>query len=31
MYDFFEFTDQYEDVWNSTREHFLGIGVAIKK
>jgi hypothetical protein len=30
-YDFFEFTEQYEDVWNSTHSKFLGIGVAIKK
>lgn len=30
-YDFFEFTEQYEDVWNSTHQKFLGIGVAIKK
>ena len=30
-YDFFEFTEQYEDVWNDTQQHFLGIGVAIKK
>ena len=30
-YDFFEFTEQYEDVWNSTNQNFLGIGVAIKK
>lgn len=30
-YDFFEFTEQYEDVWNNTHQRFLGIGVAIKK
>lgn len=30
-YDFFEFTEQYEDVWNKTHQKFLGIGVAIKK
>lgn len=30
-YDFYEFTEQYEDVWNSTHQNFLGIGVAIKK
>lgn len=30
-YDFFEFTEQYEDVWNNTHKTFLGIGVAIKK
>jgi cephalosporin hydroxylase len=30
-YNFFEFTEQYEDVWNATRQKFLGIGVAIKK
>jgi len=30
-YDFFEFTEQYEDVWNNTYQRFLGIGVAIKK
>ena len=30
-YNFFEFTEQYEDVWNNTRQKFLGIGVAIKK
>jgi cephalosporin hydroxylase len=31
IYDFFEFTEQYEDVWNNTQQTFLGIGVAIKK
>jgi cephalosporin hydroxylase len=31
IYDFFEFVEQYEDVWNNTRQTFLGIGVAIKK
>lgn len=30
-YNFFEFTEQYEDVWNYTHQKFLGIGVAIKK
>jgi hypothetical protein len=30
-YDFFEFTEQYQDVWNHTHEKYLGIGVAIKK
>ena len=30
-YDFFEFTEQYQDVWNDTHQRFLGIGVAIKK
>lgn len=30
-YNFFEFTEQYEDVWNDTHNKFLGIGVAIKK
>jgi cephalosporin hydroxylase len=30
-YNFFEFTEQYQDVWNDTRQNFLGIGVAIKK
>lgn len=30
-YDFYEFTEQYEDVWNDTHQKFLGIGVAIKK
>lgn len=30
-YDFFEFTEQYADVWNRTHRSFLGIGVAIKK
>jgi cephalosporin hydroxylase len=30
-YHFFEFIEQYEDVWNNTRQKFLGIGVAIKK
>ncbi len=31
LYDFHEFTEQYEDVWNNTNQKFLGIGVAIKK
>jgi cephalosporin hydroxylase len=30
-YDFFEFTEQYDDVFNHTHKRFLGIGVAIKK
>ena len=30
-YNFFEFIEQYEDVWNNTKNKFLGIGVAIKK
>ena len=30
-YIFFEFTEQYEEVWNNTDTKFLGIGVAIKK
>ena len=30
-YNFFEFTEQYDDVWNSTQQNFLGIGVAITK
>jgi cephalosporin hydroxylase len=30
-YDFFEFIEQYDDVWNNTRQKFLGIGVAIQK
>jgi cephalosporin hydroxylase len=31
IYNFFEFIEQYEDVWNDTQQKFLGIGVAIKK
>jgi cephalosporin hydroxylase len=31
IYNFFEFVEQYEDVWNNTHQKFLGIGVAIKK
>ncbi len=31
IYNFYEFTEQYEDVWENTQKHFLGIGVAIKK
>ena len=31
IYNFFEFTEQYEDVWNTTNKKFLGIGVAIRK
>lgn len=30
-YIFYEFIEQYEDVWNDTHQQFLGIGVAIKK
>ena len=30
-FDFFEFVEQYDDVWNNTHQKFLGIGVAIKK
>ena len=30
-FDFYEFIEQYEEVWNHTRQRFLGIGVAIKK
>jgi cephalosporin hydroxylase len=30
-YNFFEFTEQYDDVWDNTHQKFLGIGVAIKK
>jgi cephalosporin hydroxylase len=30
-YDFFEFTEQYNDVWQQTGQTFLGIGVAVKK
>lgn len=30
-YNFYEFIEQYDDVWNDTRQKFLGIGVAIKK
>lgn len=30
-YDFYEFTEQYLDVWEDTHQTFLGIGVAIKK
>jgi cephalosporin hydroxylase len=31
IYNFFEFTEQYEDVWNNTNQTFLGIGLAIRK
>jgi cephalosporin hydroxylase len=31
IYDFYEFTEQYDDVWMNTHKKFLGIGVAIKK
>lgn len=30
-YNFYEFTEQYSDVWMNTKQTFLGIGVAIKK
>jgi hypothetical protein len=30
-FNFFEFTEQYDDVWQTTGQKFLGIGVAIKK
>lgn len=30
-YDFFEFTEQYDDVWQQTGQKYLGIGVAVKK
>lgn len=30
-YDFFEFTEQYEDVWYMRYQRFLGIGVAMKR
>ena len=30
-YNFFEFVEQYDEVWNSMNQKFLGIGVAIKK
>jgi cephalosporin hydroxylase len=30
-YDFYEFTEQYDEVWQDTQQKFLGIGVAIKK
>jgi hypothetical protein len=30
-YDFFEFTEQYDEVYNKTHSIFLGIGVAVKK
>ena len=30
-YTFFEFIEQYPDVWAETHQKFLGIGVAIKK
>jgi len=31
QYDFFEFTDQYEEVYQRTGNSYLGIGLAIKK
>ena len=31
IYNFFEFTEQYEEVWININQKFLGIGVAIKK
>ena len=30
-FQFFEFTEQYDDVWQQTSQRFLGIGVAIKQ
>jgi len=30
IYNFFEFVEQYDDVWNDTQQKFLGIGVAIR-
>ena len=30
-YDFFEFTEQYPEVYQETKQSFLGIGVAVKK
>ena len=30
-YTFYEFVEQYPDVWNRTRRRYLGIGVAVKK
>jgi cephalosporin hydroxylase len=30
IYNFFEFTEQYNDVWENTNKTYLGIGVAIK-
>ena len=30
-YDFYEFTEQYDEVWQRTGQQFLGIGVAVKK
>jgi len=30
-YDFYEFVDQYDDVWYNTARNFLGIGVAIRR
>jgi cephalosporin hydroxylase len=30
-FNFFEFTEQYDDVWVNTHKKFLGIGVMIKK
>jgi cephalosporin hydroxylase len=30
-YNFFEFTEQYDDVWDRMKQKYLGIGVAIKK
>jgi len=31
VYDFYEFVEQYPDVWKETQQTFLGIGVAIRK
>jgi hypothetical protein len=30
-FDFYEFTEQYDEVIKSTGQHFLGIGVAVSK
>lgn len=30
-FDFFEFTEQYQEIWDKTNTMYLGIGVAIKK
>ena len=30
-YDFLEFTDQYDSLYQKTKERYLGIGLAIKK
>jgi cephalosporin hydroxylase len=31
VFDFFEFTEQYKEIYDATSQKFLGIGVAIKK